>query len=319
MPRSYCLSDGFCSLFSCLHKLCFNLLFRWLRILSEIQIQKGFPINLPIINPILFFCHLLIGIPFFPIQKLNLLFRFQGEICSLFFIKNYFHRVMVSHLPCQLFHLLPLRGVKWDCLFIKNRILTFDKDQTILSVHSFDRRRSHQTSPQFLVLNIGVSVCPKCPPIIPDINGHLPQQLRNIFVGTLGSWSGSHIDCDCTVLHKNLPLILLKQGFDLRNGLQNRGNRNIPSPDRSHQRFRFTWFWSCIKFIGPQSDMNGQCPSTFMICRMDQHIKHGGIKHGNQKIKRRIVVWHDQKQRRLFPRNILCPSSQTSNLHIIGL
>ncbi|WP_368365615.1 hypothetical protein, partial [Ruminococcus sp. RTP21359st1_H3_RTP21359_211015] len=34
---------------------------------------------------------------------------------------------------------------------------------------------------------------------------------------------------------------------------------------------------------------------TFMVCRMDQHIKHGGIKHGNQKIKRRIVVWHDQK------------------------
>ena len=112
-----------------------------------------------------------------------------------------------------------------------------------------------------------------------------PNSSENIFVGTLGSWSGSHIDCDCTVLHKNLPLILLKQGFDLRNGLQNRDNRNIPSPDRSHQRFRFTWFWSCIKFIGPQSDMNGQCPSTFMICRMDQHIKHGGIKHGNQKLK----------------------------------
>ena len=126
---------------------------------------------------------------------------------------------MVSRLPSQLFHLLPFRGVKWDCLFIENWILTFDENQTMFSAHSFDRRRSHQTSSQFLILNIGVSVCPKCPPIIPNVNGHLPQQLRNIFMGTFSSWTRSHIDGNGTVLHKDFPLILLKQGFDLCNGL----------------------------------------------------------------------------------------------------
>ena len=41
------------------------------------------------------------------------------------------------------------------------------------------------------------------------------------------------------------------------------GAENIPSPDRSHQRFRFTWFWSCIKFIGPQSDLYRRSVSYF--------------------------------------------------------
>ena len=197
------------------------------------------------------FCKLPVNFLFFFGQEFYFFCLLYRNITSCFFIKNDFYRMSVSIFSGKFFCLHPPFRVERNGFPVKDWILPFDENQTVFAWHSPDFCRSHQCSPTFPVLDIGVSMTSKAPAIIPGINRHIPEQFWNILMCTFRSWSGSQIHHYGTVFDKDFPLILWKQCLCLRDRLQNWHDRHIPSADCSHQDFCSGRFRTGIKFICP--------------------------------------------------------------------
>lgn len=127
--------------------------------------------------------------------------------------------MFISFFPCKLFRLFPSRCIKWNCFFVKDWLLPFDKQDTVFPAHPSYFSRSHKSSSCFCIIPTGIAMCSCRNAICSRINRHLSQQLGYILVSRKGCRSRTKIYHGCTVVQENLPLLIGKDCLNLGNGL----------------------------------------------------------------------------------------------------
>ena len=123
------------------------------------------------------------------------------------------------------------------------------------------------------------------------INRFLAKQLGNVFVGRL--LVAAKIYELVAVAHNGFPL-LLKQGFELREVLNDNAHRDFPAPHGRKQLVKLIGKGDVGELVHDKVDMDREPAAVDHIGLIVELLEKLRIQHSNDEIEAAVVIWNDR-------------------------